>query len=59
MTRQDDDVFETIAAHYLCNYCDGCPFYDIAETCDSVPLNCKWLVLHAYFSQAEEEDGDG
>ena len=54
--ERDDDVFMTIAAHYLINRCEGCPFIDVADVCDSVPLNCKWLVLRLYFGQEGGDD---
>ena len=44
------DIMMNIASSYLVNNCENCPFYYISKTCDSIPLNCTWLALHAHFS---------
>ena len=49
-----DDVFFRIATHYLMGGCDGCDFLEVGETCDARPINCKWMLLHHYFKEAEE-----
>lgn len=65
MTKEDcdkttSDYMLEIATHYLINGCDNCPFYDITKTCDSVPINCNWMVLKNFFEaeDAKEEDDD-
>ena len=47
------DIMMTIASSYLANNCKSCPFWDITETCDTVPLNCSWLGLYRHFSDCE------
>lgn len=61
--KKTSDVMSQIMAGYLCNGCDGCPFYGIEEYeidqyCDSVPLNCKWLMLWKYFESVEKEESE-
>jgi hypothetical protein len=54
------DVMMDIAAGYIMNDCNGCPFYgieeyDIKQRCDSVPINCIWWTLERYFKMLEEK----
>lgn len=57
--EKTSEVMMEIAAGYLCNGCEGCPFYgiedyEIKRRCDSVPLNCIWWNLNRYFKHQEE-----
>lgn len=62
--KKTSDVMSEIMAGYLINNCDGCPFYgiqgfEISQYCDSIPLNCKWMLLWKYFENVESEEAAG
>lgn len=55
------EVMMDIAAAYLINNCEGCPFhgieeYELKQRCDTVPLNCIWWNLERYFKKEEEKE---
>lgn len=63
------DLYMSVAADYLTNGCGGCPFlmedeeneeddFSDHKVCDSVPLNCEWLVLSKIFKTLEKEEKD-
>lgn len=51
-------VLMQIGAHYLCNGCDGCGFSEIADVCDTRPINCIYMALSFYFEHLEEKEED-
>lgn len=62
--KRTSEIMSQIMAGYLTNCCDGCPFlgikeYEIDEYCDSVPINCKWMLLWRYFENQENAEGEG
>ena len=54
--KTTSDYMLEIAAHYLMNGCDNCPFFDITKTCNSVPINCTWIALKSYFKAEEVKE---
>ncbi len=48
------EIMLTIANSYLLNNCKNCPFWSIAETCNTVPLNCSWLGLYRHYKGIDE-----
>ena len=63
------DLYMSVAADYLTNGCGGCPFlmedeeneeddFRDHKVCDSVPLNCEWLILNRIFKTLEKEEKD-
>lgn len=61
--KKTSEIMAQMMAGYLINGCDGCPFYGIKEFeidqyCDSVPLNCKWMILWKYFETQEKAESE-
>jgi hypothetical protein len=59
--ERTSEIMMQIGAGYLCNNCQGCPFYgktewEIPQYCDSVPLNCCWMRLHQIFIDIEANE---
>lgn len=57
------EIMSQIMAGYLCNGCKGCPFYgiekyEIAQYCDSTPIDCKWMILWNYFRNVEKKEAE-
>lgn len=63
------EIYMSIAADYLTNGCDCCPFLQDEEDneedefrdhkiCNSIPIQCEWLALHSIFKHLEKEERD-
>lgn len=61
--EKSSDIISQIMAGYLVNNCKGCPFYgikeyEIAQYCDSKPINCCWLRMKMIFRNWEEGEAE-
>ena len=54
--KTTSEILLSIGTHYFCNGCDDCPFYTVAEVCNTVPLNCCWMKLHGLIKRLEDEE---